>query len=45
MPQVANPRKSFNFRVFMAGLDQFEVQKAYLMEIQTTMLKPQDGLK
>lgn len=34
MPKVANPRKVFNFRVEVAGIDQFEVQKVTLPEIE-----------
>lgn len=34
MAQIANPRKVFNFRVEIQGIDQFEVQKATPPEIE-----------
>lgn len=34
MPKVANTRKVFNFRVEVDGVDQFEIQKVTLPEIE-----------
>lgn len=42
MAKIANPRKGFNFRVEIDGIDQFEVQKITLPEIEVEQVEHGD---
>ena len=42
MPKVANTRKVFNFRVEIAGVDQFEIQKVTLPEYEVESVEHGD---
>ena len=45
MPNVDNPRKVFNFKVEIEGLDQFEVQEFKLPDIEIEKTSHGDGNK
>lgn len=42
MAKIANPRKTFNFRVEVNGLDQFEIQTVQLPEMELEEVKHGD---